>query len=300
MADRSISLLDKHYFLLRRLHSLTGVMPIGVFLIFHLTTNGSVLWGMLDSRKGAYAPAGTEGFNALSSRGVATFQHEVDFIHATPFLLLVEIFGLWLPIAFHSILGVYYAMTGRSNVSRYAYQDNWRYTWQRVSGYVGILFVFWHVATLRWGWSGLLPMNWGLKEGMTPYVWDAEHAASSMAAIMQQGTQGMTTWGLLVTGLYAISVLALVFHFANGLWTAAITWGLTVSHQAQRRWGVVCAGVFVGLMVMGWGSTFKFAVMDYKTAKQTELNLKQAAEAGASTSLADPVESSADDRKRPS
>ena len=33
----------------------------------------------------------------------------------------------------HSILGVVYAMSGKSNTSRYAYQDNWRYTLQRVS-----------------------------------------------------------------------------------------------------------------------------------------------------------------------
>jgi succinate dehydrogenase / fumarate reductase cytochrome b subunit len=265
MADRPNALLNPDSFLLRRLHSLTGVLPIGVFLIFHLTTNGSVFWGMFDARKKVYGDP-----------GVATFQHEVDFIHSTPFLLLVEVMGLWLPLAFHSLLGVYYAVNGKSNVSRYAYQDNWRYTWQRLTGYIGILFVFWHVATLRWGWSGLLPMNWGLKDGVLPSLWNGEHAASSMAMIMQQSTEGMTTRGLIVTALYAIGVLALVFHFANGLWTAAITWGLTVSQAAQRRWGLVCVGVFAGLMVMGWGSTFKFATMNYKDARATELKVHEA------------------------
>ena len=43
MDDRSF--LDRHYFLIRRLHSLTGVAPIGVFLIPHLTTNSSIVWG---------------------------------------------------------------------------------------------------------------------------------------------------------------------------------------------------------------------------------------------------------------
>ena len=39
------SFLDRHYHLIRRLHSLSGVFPIGLFLIPHLTTNSSILWG---------------------------------------------------------------------------------------------------------------------------------------------------------------------------------------------------------------------------------------------------------------
>ena len=48
--------LDRNHFLLRRLHSLTGVVPIGVFLLFHPTTNASVVWGMLDRRGGEALP----------------------------------------------------------------------------------------------------------------------------------------------------------------------------------------------------------------------------------------------------
>ena len=36
--------------------------------------------------------------------------------------------------------------------------------------------------------------------------------------------------------LYPIGILAATFHLANGFWTAGITWGLTVSAGAQRRW----------------------------------------------------------------
>lgn len=257
------TLWERNYFLIRRLHSLTGIMPIGVFLLFHLTTNGSVFWGLLDGRQRVYGDA-----------GVATFQHEVNFIHSMPFLFLIEGLGLWLPIAFHSILGVYYATTGKSNVQRYGYQDNWRYSLQRITGYIGILFVFWHIATLRWGWTFLLPYNWNLPAGIPHMHWDGEHAASSMAAIMQQGYEGMTTWGLLVTLVYAIGVAALVFHFANGLWTAAITWGLTISENAQKRWGRACFAIGVGLMVLGLGSTFRFATMNYNKAKDTEIKLR--------------------------
>ena len=46
-------------------------------------------------------------------------------------------------------------------------------------------------------------------------------------------------------------MLASCYHLANGFWTAAITWGLTVSKAAQRRWGFVCVGIFGLTFVCG-------------------------------------------------
>lgn len=250
----SNSLLERHHFLLRRLHSLTGVAPIGIFLLVHLTTNSSIVWGLLDARKAEYGHA-----------GVATFQHEVDFIHAIPFLLLVEVFGLWLPIAFHSILGIYYARTGRSNTAAYAYQANWRYKLQRLSGYVGVLFIFYHVATLRWGWTFLVPGG---------ARWSAEAAASTLALALKGSETGFTTAGLIVSLAYMLGASLLVFHFANGLWTAAITWGVTVSAAAQRRWGYVCAGLGAAMMVMAWSAVIGFATLDVKEARGTEQSMQ--------------------------
>ena len=245
---RSVGFMQRHHFLLRRLHSLTGVMPIGVFLILHLTTNSSIVWGLIN---GAGAPG---------HGGAYTFQHEVNFIHSLPALILIEVFGLWLPIAFHSILGVYYATTGKSNVAHYGYQDNWRYTLQRVSGYLGVLFIFYHVATLRWGWTFLVP-------GGTK--WSADYAASTMAMALRGG-ESITIAGLLVSVFYLVGASLLVFHFANGLWTAAITWGLTISKAAQRRWGYACAGLGAAMMVMAWSAVLGFLTLDPAEARAVE------------------------------
>jgi len=246
--------MERHHFLLRRLHSLTGVVPIGFFLIVHLTTNSSVVWGMLNTGKYADVHA-----------GAATFQHEVNFIHSLPFLLLIEVFGLWLPIAFHSILGVYYATTGKSNTASYRYQANWRYTLQRVSGYIGVLFLFYHIATLRWGWTFLVP-------GGTK--WSAEFSASTLAAALRGSTEGFTTGGVIVSLFYMLGVSLLVFHLANGLWTAAITWGLTISRAAQRRWGYVCAGLGAALMLAAWSAMIGFMTLDYEAARAAELRVQ--------------------------
>lgn len=256
--------MDRHAFLLRRLHSLSGVVPIGVFMMIHLTTNASVVWGL----------AKGEAYEGLHP-GAYTFQHEVNFIHSMPGLLLIEVFGLWLPIAFHAVLGAFYAAKGKNNLQRYSRQNNWRYTLQRLTAWVGLLFIFWHVATLRWGWTFLLP------GGVT---WDAEFAGSTLAAIFQGrwAEAGHTLSpdadvnplaASVVSIAYMVGVSALIFHLANGLWTAAITWGVTLSAKAQQRWGYVCAAIWVGLMGAGWSAVIGFMTLDYDRALDAERHL---------------------------
>lgn len=248
------SWFERHYCLLRRLHSLSGVVPIGLFLMFHLTTNASSVWGAINMDKGG-TPV---------DRGVATFQHEVNFIHSLPALVLMEIFVLWIPILFHSIFGFYIARTGRSNTGEYRYGGNVRYTLQRLSGYLGFLFVIYHVATLRWGWTFLIP-------GGTK--WSYAYASSTMAQILQGSDAGLTVAGVLLSVFYLAGVTALVFHFANGLWTAAITWGVTVSPLSQRRWGVACAAIGAGLLALGWMAVIRFATLDVEQARRVEAKL---------------------------
>ena len=243
--------LDRHYLLLRRLHSLSGIFPIGLFLFPHLTSNSSIVWGQ------------TLGHSAHGHGGVETFQHEVNFIHGLPALVLIEIFGLWLPLLFHAAFGVYFASTGRPNVDRYKYQGNWRYLLQRLTGYVGVVYIFLHLSSLRWGWDygGLFPS------------FEVERASSSTAAHFQHSS---FPWFVIL--LYLVGVLSLVFHFANGLWTAAITWGLTVSATAQKRWGYVCTAVGLGLAAAGCAAVIGFATLDIDEARRVEYDI--AAERG--------------------
>jgi succinate dehydrogenase / fumarate reductase cytochrome b subunit len=208
------SFLERHHFLLRRLHSLSGVVPVGVFVIMHLLTNFQLAVG--------------------SAVGRDLFQHEVDFIHMTPALLFVEV-GLWLSIAFHAGLGLIYTFSGRPNVQHYPYGGNVRYTLQRTTGIIALVFIFLHIATLRWRWNLL---GWE-----TPF--DPHNATQTVAQALQ-----FAWW---VPVLYLVGALSVVFHWANGLWTAAITWGLTISVAAQRRWGYACAalGVVLTLFTIG-------------------------------------------------
>jgi len=245
---------ERHHFLIRRLHSLTGIVPIGVFLIAHLVTNSSLAWGR-------FALRGQGEGLGVSEGGVLYFQEEVSWINTqVPHLLLIEI-TLWVSIAFHAILGLYYAKSGRANVGAYPHRDNWRYSLQRWSGYLGILFIFYHVATLRWGWTFLVP------EGTK---WSHHFSASTLAAALQGAQDGWSAMGVAISLFYFLGVTLLVFHFANGLWTAAITWGLTVTDQAQNRWGYVCAALGAGLMLAGWSALGGALVIDQQRAFEIE------------------------------
>jgi len=247
--------IDRHYHLLRRLHSLSGIFPIGLFLFPHLTTNSSIVWGSM------LTDAQVRPDSMPAHAGVETFQHEVNFIHDLPALVLIEWSALFLPIIFHAVLGVWFASSGRPNVDRYKYQGNWRYTVQRASGYLGVVFIFMHVTSLRFGWS------WG---GLLP-AFDVHAAASSTATHFQDGAAGYAA-----AAFYLLCVLALVFHFANGLWTAAITWGLTISAKAQERWGWVCAAVGVALGAAAITAIAGFTLLDIEQAKAIEASMHAA------------------------
>lgn len=230
------AMLSKNHFLLRRLHSLSGIVPIGVFVIGHLLTNAQMIWGQDGG------PTGT---------GEGVFQHEVGFIHNLPFLLFIEL-SLWGAIGFHAVLGLWYTFTGKGNLTHYSYGGNIRYSLQRVTGIIALVFIFLHIATLRWRWD---IVGWftpfygegyqasGAVEGGIPHELEKVPMSLPLTAYALQ-----VSWVVVV--FYAVGVLAAIYHWSNGLWTAAISWGLTTTTASMKRWGVVCVGLFVALTIL--------------------------------------------------
>ncbi len=105
----------------RRLHSLLGVVPIGIFLVQHLVINH-------------FAVYGEESFNKAAG-----------FMAGLPFVILLEIFVIYLPILYHAVLGVYIAFTANNNVARFGFFRNWMFKLQRLTGLITIVFIAWHV-----------------------------------------------------------------------------------------------------------------------------------------------------------
>jgi succinate dehydrogenase / fumarate reductase cytochrome b subunit len=70
------------HFLLLKIHSLTGLIPIGLFLILHLL------------------------INSLRTVGVLPYQWSIDVINNLPFLIWIEVFFIYIPLLFHSFMGL--------------------------------------------------------------------------------------------------------------------------------------------------------------------------------------------------
>jgi len=230
--------LMRHEFLIRRLHSLSGLIPVGAYMTVHLLTNATV----------------------LDSPG--TFQNNVHRIHSLgPALLAVEWAFIFLPILFHGLLGIAIIRSGIPNTTNYPYAGNVRYTLQRASGIVALVFIVWHVFHMH-GW---FHSDWWLANVANPLAgaqFKPFNAASTAAEAVQQS--------IVVQIVYAAGVVACVFHFANGLWTIGITWGLWTSAAAQRRAGNLCAAAGLFLTVVGLSALWGLKQVDVEQARDVE------------------------------
>lgn len=110
----------RRQFVLRRLHSLTGILPIGLYVLVHLGIN-------------SFAASGAESYNQIA-----------EFLESLPYLIAIEIPFIWLPILYHAGYGIYIHATGRANPFQYAYRNNWLSWLQRWSGIVTLVFIGWH------------------------------------------------------------------------------------------------------------------------------------------------------------
>jgi succinate dehydrogenase / fumarate reductase cytochrome b subunit len=194
---------DEWYFLFRRLHSLTGLVPIGGFLLFHFFENAS------------------------ARRGPEAFNETVEKIASMPYLYALEIGLLLLPILFHSVFGLFITASSRPNVVHYPYGRNWAYLLQRLSGIIAFVYIAVHVATTR---------GWAL------FVKGDHITFADMQAMLSQP---------LIMALYVVGIIAVTYHFANGIWSFSITWGLVRSAEAQKRLACASVGIFIVLCAVG-------------------------------------------------
>ena len=238
--ENGTSFYGKHEFLIRRLHSLSGLLPVGAYMVVHLTTNASIM------------------------NGPKAFQNLVYQIHSLGNILpVVEWCFIFLPILFHAIVGVVIVMGGKTNTGSYTYMANWRYTLQRISGMVALVFIGYHVLHMHGIIHAESWINFMNQIGFarfSPY-----NAASTVAESFQSN--------LLVPLLYVIGVAACVFHFANGLWAMGITWGVWTSPASQKRALYACSGLGAIVMVIALSAVAGFMTTDLKAATEEEARM---------------------------
>ena len=123
--DLTVPLLGgRHHFLLRRLHSLTGIL-FGGYVAIHLLVNATL------------------------AQGENIYQLQVDKIHALPFVIGIEWAFIYIPILFHTLYGVWIILTGQPNNVSYPYFKNGFYLLQRITAIILAAFIAYHVLAMK-------------------------------------------------------------------------------------------------------------------------------------------------------
>ncbi|MCI2254368.1 succinate dehydrogenase cytochrome b558 subunit [Domibacillus indicus] len=199
---------DNREFFYRRLHSLLGVIPVGLFMTQHLVVNH-------------FATKGEEAFNQAAG-----------FMGSLPFVLVLETLVIFLPLLFHAIYGLYIAFTAKNNPGRFGYFRNWMFVLQRWTGVITLIFVAWH-------------------------VWETRVQAALGAEVNFQMMENILDNPFMLV-FYIVGVLSAIFHFANGLWSFCVSWGIAVSPRSQRIVTYATLLVFLALSYVGLSAIFAF------------------------------------------
>ena len=214
---RRPSFIERNHFWLRRLHSLSGVLPVGGFLIYHFYENAAILQpGSTTDKVNAYTEM------AVHARNLYLF-------------LFLEVGVIFLPILWHAFYGVIIMMYSRTNTDAYTYGRNQMFTWQRITGAITLLFIFYHLWVFRFTAFAQTPAD--------PLV-----VAHSFAVLP-------------VFIFYVIGIVAASFHLGNGIWTFLITWGITVGQRAQRVSQWITTIISVAMSVLGLAIAVQLVVV---------------------------------------
>jgi succinate dehydrogenase / fumarate reductase cytochrome b subunit len=204
-------------FVLRKLHQLSGIMPLGLFLLEHFYTNSKALTGAKD------------------------FNDAVTDLQSIPYILFVEIGGIFIPLIYHAVYGLVITMEARPNNLNYPYPRNWFYTIQRLTGMILFFFITFHVLNFRFG---MIP---GLNEV------SVAHAPDQAFEIVSREFRMIP-----IFLIYMVGITATVWHFANGIWLFMVDWGITIGERAQRLTGYACIGFGVFLLLVGINAAVAF------------------------------------------
>ena len=170
--------------------------------------------------------------NHTATRGEEAFNQAAGAVENVPFLLAAEFLLIYIPILFHGIYGLYIAFQARNNTGNYGYFRNWMFRLQRITGVIVIIFVAWHVWDTRIAKALGQEVNFDMM---------ADIVANPISLV-----------------LYIIAIIATSFHFANGLWSFAVTWGITVSPRSQRIFTYASMVVFLIISYIGVSAILAF------------------------------------------
>jgi len=204
-------------FILRKLHQLSGIVPLGLFLLEHFYTNSKSL------------------------SGAADFNKAVEDLQSIPYIIFVEIGGIFIPLIYHAVYGLVITMEARPNNLAYPYPRNWFYLIQRITGVILFFFILFHVLNFRFGMiPGLNTMS------------VATHPDQAFEIVAREFRM------IPIFIVYLVGITATVWHLANGIWLFLVDWGITIGERAQRLTGYACIAFGAVLLLVGVNAAVGF------------------------------------------
>lgn len=247
---------SKHEFLQRRLQSIAGFVFV-LFLIEHLLTNSMSALFVGDDGKG--------------------FVDSVNFIHSLPYLPVIEVLFVAMPIVLHGWYGIDRLLSARYNSFRtdgsspsLPLARNKAFTWQRITSMVLIVALALHVYYMRFsnqpkevssGFQVELSQDAGLetvasrlRTKLMPIneervIATADTVGTAFLLILRD-----TFKSIPMCLAYSLFVLLAVFHSCNGLWTFSITWGITLSEPSRLIFRRITNGLMLLLFFLGFAA----------------------------------------------
>ena len=271
-------------FIARRLHSLAGIAFL-LFLCEHMFTNSQATLLLGDDGKG--------------------FVRMVNWIHSLPYLVVIELTFIALPLVVHTWWGIERLKLAKINsipsdgrAVSLPYSRNIAFTWQLITSVLLIVAIGLHVYYMRFAKEpesepygiltqyfvkvsvdpglytlaprlNLMLFDAALLDEAIPHLQGSDNSLPDLASQVKQNEQlafekrtieamkalqptqnevvvlcdNFGTAVLLMLRdtfksvwmciLYSLFVIMASFHGANGLWTFAITWGITLSERSR-------------------------------------------------------------------
>ena len=172
--------------------------------------------------------------NHQATQGAEAFNKAAGFMESLPFLLATELILIYIPILYHGLYGIHIAFTAKENIGHYSLFRNWMFALQRLTGIIAFIFIFVHL------WQTRLQKLFFGKE---------------ISYDMMHQTLQNPIWVI----VYIICVIAVIFHFSNGIWSFLVTWGFLQSKKSQRIFTWVSLIIFLILSYIGVTAILAFA-----------------------------------------
>jgi succinate dehydrogenase / fumarate reductase cytochrome b subunit len=242
-------------FIWRRVHSLMGFWLV-IYLIEHLLINSqAALW--------------------LDDRG-STFIRMVNSLESLPYLHVIEVLLIGVPIAIHGAWGVRRALQAKTNTASLhqnkptlKFSRNIAFSWQRLTSWILLFGIIGHVAQMRFLERPKEIVIGSEKAYVLTVAHDPklEALAERFGATVERTTPEQTQLTTPSPGvgflfmvrdtfknpvycvLYTLFVLAAAFHAFNGFWTFLITWGFLLSYSSQQKSRYLA---FIGMLIVSF------------------------------------------------